>query len=130
MKRKQIYDRQWQRLARRFLKNNRRCRFCGKPSAHVDHITPTKVAPWRRLDPSNWQALCHDCHNRITTAYEKGTLKGACDVDGTPLDPWHPWNQGTNAAAIQVSNAILPPVEPSYAAQLKRMASRKGGDDD
>ncbi|MGX4764243.1 HNH endonuclease [Holzapfeliella sp. JNUCC 72] len=34
----------------------------------VDHIIPLKVDWNRRLDPTNWQPLCHTCHNIKTRA--------------------------------------------------------------
>ncbi|MGO4621257.1 HNH endonuclease [Ensifer sp. 2YAB10] len=124
---RRLYDKRWTKLSRSFLRANRHCVRCGEPSAHADHIVPVKVAPHRRYDRSNLQALCQPCHSRITTAYEKGSLAGACDEDGVSLDPWHPWAQEDNAAAIKVAN--LPKdkrtVSPAYAAALKAKVSRQ-----
>ena len=135
MKRR-IYDHEWERLARRHLDRYPLCVCCGRLARHVDHVTPVKVAPWRRLDPTNLQSLCHPCHNRITAAYDAGSIRGACDVGGLPLDPGHPWLAASNAEAIAMANA-RPKASPHLAAQLKRAAMRgktvarrgQGGDD-
>jgi hypothetical protein len=122
------YDHQWDRLAKRHLRIRPVCAVtgCGKPAKHVDHVVPVAVAPHRRLDPTNLQGLCHACHNRLTAAYDKGSIAGVCDVDGLPLDPNHPWRQPDNAAAIAVTNA-KPRTDPILAAQLKRDAARQAG---
>lgn len=88
---------------------------------------PVRVAPHRRYDRSNVQALCHHCHTAITKAYDVGSLSGACDVDGNPLDPWHPWAQEDNGHAIEVANTPKAErtVDPKYAAELKARASRE-----
>jgi len=70
-----------------------RCARCGadmhdtKYLAHVHHIIPTSHAPELIHDPFNLEALCSRCHNR-----EHGRGAYGCAVDGTPLDPNHPWN--------------------------------------
>jgi hypothetical protein len=118
------YDHAWERLRLRHLKRNRTCVVvgCGKPARHVDHIVTVKAAPWRRLDPTNLQSLCHACHNRLTAGYDKGTIAGACDTAGLPLDPSHPWRQSTNAAAIEAANRKSK-ANPLIAARLKRDAA-------
>lgn len=125
MKPKKPYDHRWGNLSRRFLANHPVCatKGCGQGSAHADHIQPVKVAPYRRLDETNLQALCHACHNRITAAYERGSLAGACDEDGLPLDPSHPWQQVGNAAATVVAN-IRPKPSPFIAARIKAAVSK------
>jgi hypothetical protein len=126
MKPRKTYDWRWAKLSHQVLKQQPVCDTpgCGRPSAHVDHITPVKVAPWRRLDRTNLHGVCQACHNRITAAYERGTIRGACDNDGNTLDPGHPWAQADNATAIEVVNA-RPMVSPQLAAILKRKAVRK-----
>lgn len=126
MSHRKTYNRVWENLSRVFLANHPFCATpgCRKASVAVDHIVPIKVAPYRRLDPGNFQALCHGCHNRITAAYEKGSIAGACDLDGMPLDPAHPWAQADNKAAIDTANKKRT-VEPALAARLKAKASGK-----
>jgi hypothetical protein len=128
MKHRKIYDHKWERLALRHLVRQPNCVVCGGKAEHVDHVMPIRVAPWRRLDPTNLQSLCHGCHNRITVAYERGSVAGVCDAQGQPLDPAHPWQQASNARAIAVAN-IRPRPSPMVAAMLKRMAThREGGE--
>ncbi|MFJ1293242.1 HNH endonuclease signature motif containing protein [Paracoccus yeei] len=37
--------------------------WCGAPAVDVDHIVPRRIAPERRLDPSNLQSLCKKHHS-------------------------------------------------------------------
>ncbi|MEJ6847512.1 HNH endonuclease [Sinorhizobium fredii] len=119
--RNEPYDYDWHRLSVRFLKAHPICmvRGCGRRSRHVDHIVTVRAAPHRRLDWSNLQALCHQHHSRLTHAYDQGRLTGACDLDGLPLDPNHPWAQATQQQAIAVANR-RPVSDPLVAARLKR----------
>jgi 5-methylcytosine-specific restriction endonuclease McrA len=55
--------------------------------AHVHHIIPLTHAPELGFDLFNLEALCTHCHNK-----EHGRGVYGCAVDGTPLDPSHPWN--------------------------------------
>jgi 5-methylcytosine-specific restriction protein A len=61
----------------------------GKASVaqEVDHIVPLEDVETN--DPDNLQAICVACHVRKTTKCPMG-----CDVNGRPLDPNHPWNNG------------------------------------
>lgn len=65
------YDRQWEKLRARFLRDNPECEACGKPAAHVDHVIPIK-AGGARMDAANLQALCHGCHSRKTVREDGG----------------------------------------------------------
>lgn len=127
---RKLYDRKWTKLARGVIRANPVCVRCrNRPSRHCDHIVPVKVAPHRRYDRSNLQALCKICHDAITAAYELGSLNGACDVDGNPLDPWHPWAQEDTARAIEVANVPKEKrtVSRETAAALKAKVSRDEG---
>lgn len=122
------YDRKWKKLSRECIRRHPVCQRCHKrPSRHCDHIVPVKVAPWLKYTRSNHQALCQDCHTAITAAYERGSLAGACDEDGQPLDPWHPWAQEDNSAAITVANTPKDErtVDPVTAAEIKARVSRE-----
>jgi 5-methylcytosine-specific restriction protein A len=119
------YNRKWAALSKRFLAAHPQCNLCGQPSKHVDHVTPVSAQPWLKFESGNLQALCHGCHNRITAAYDRGaSLLGACDDDGNPLDPTHPWHAASNLDAIARANAPASP-SPRFAAQAKRNAIRK-----
>jgi len=53
--------RAWRQLREQILARDRhRCRICGKPAAHVDHITP--VASGGTEHPGNLRALCANCN--------------------------------------------------------------------
>lgn len=125
---RKLYDRKWDKLAKGVIRANPVCVRCrNRPSRHADHIVPVRVAPHLRYARSNIQALCKICHDAITAAYEKRSLDGACDIDGNPLDPWHPWAQEDNAHAIEVANTPKDKrtVSPEFAAKLKERASRE-----
>jgi hypothetical protein len=117
-------SKEWNRLRAKHLKHNPACvvKGCGKRAVFVDHIVTVKNAPNRRLDPSNLQSLCKFHHGVLTAAYDRGTLAGACDESGMPIDPNHPWNQSDNTAAIDTVNRPAP-IDPTTQARLKRRHS-------
>lgn len=123
---RRTYDWTWAKLSKRHLQSFPNCSVvgCNKPASMVDHIETVKAAPHRRLDPTNLQSLCWGHHNTLTRAYDAGSIRGACDSDGMPLDPQHPWAQDGNAAAIVAVNT-KPAVDPKLAAALKRRAVRQ-----
>jgi hypothetical protein len=120
------YDPDWTKLRAFHIRRHPFCVVtgCGKRAAHVDHVVPIRRDPSRRLDPTNLQSLCHKHHSILTAAYDRETIRGACDADGMPVDPAHPWAQGNNAAAIRAANA-RPAPDPDFAAELKRRAVRR-----
>lgn len=69
------YDREWEKARAEFLALHPNCQRpgCGAKAALVDHITPIRKAPHRRLDRTNFMALCTPCHSRWKQAQEKGT---------------------------------------------------------
>lgn len=88
------YNNDWKRIRVAVLKASPNCRLCGRRASMVDHITPVRDAPHRRLDPANLQALCFKCHVRVTNSFDRNLIpRGACDEAGRPLDPKHPWAQ-------------------------------------
>lgn len=94
--RKLYENARWRKVTRRQVLVNAdyRCARCGanllgtKYMAQVHHIIPTSHSPELIHDPFNLEALCHYCHNR-----EHGRGAYGCAVDGSPLDPKHPWNK-------------------------------------
>ena len=65
------YDSKWTALSKRYRQANPLCeqhlaRDEFVPVALVDHIVPVHVAPDRRMDTSNLQSLCRDCHAEKT----------------------------------------------------------------
>lgn len=53
----------WRKLRAAHLKRHPWCRLCGAEASDVDHIVPRRIAPERRLDPTNLQSLCKSCHS-------------------------------------------------------------------
>ena len=87
----------WYRLRKEALHLARyRCAHCkrdvrnGGKSVNVHHIIPIEVAPHLAFDLRNLRVLCTKCHN---TAHGRGVASGhGVSIDGSPLDPRHPWN--------------------------------------
>ena len=72
-----IYDGVWRKLRRIHLDKHPLCLHCeaeGKltEASEVDHVVPVKIAPQRRLDPTNLQSLCKSHHSQKTTAENAG----------------------------------------------------------
>lgn len=60
----------------------------------VDHIVP--LALGGPDSDANTRNLCDPCHAEATSAQfgtERRSGRGACDVDGVPTDPDHPWSK-------------------------------------
>lgn len=57
------YDADWTALRAKHLAAHPRCVRCGAPATDADHVTPIRVAPERRLDPTNLQSLCKEHHS-------------------------------------------------------------------
>ncbi|MGC4026244.1 MAG: HNH endonuclease [Mesorhizobium sp.] len=115
------YDHQWRRLSIAFLKAHPICAVagCGKRAQHCDHIRTVRTHPHLRLEWTNLQALCHSHHSRLTSAYDSGHIRGACDIAGNPLDPDHPWAQPDTQSAIDAANRS-PRANAKAAAALKQ----------
>ena len=124
------YDKAWFVLRARHLRANPLCLMCyakgiETKAEHVDHVTSIKQRPDLRLDPANLQSLCGPHHDFLTATIDSGDLRGACDVNGDPLDPAHPWAQPTPEAALAAANA---PYRPNHSppAGLTRLLKRRG----
>lgn len=117
----------WRKARARHLRFNPTCAIqgCRNKATIVDHIVSRRADPRRELDPSNFQSLCFTHHNQITKAYDSGSLAGACDVDGNPLDPNHPWNQASQKEAIDAVNREPEPADPKLVARLKRQLMKR-----
>lgn len=62
-----LYDAEWDTFAAWWLARHRICQRCRvRQSAEVHHIVSVRVAPHRKLDPTNVMALCHMCHRAVT----------------------------------------------------------------
>jgi 5-methylcytosine-specific restriction protein A len=71
------YGPDWNKLRNEILVAEPNCRDCARRGIDrlaqmVDHIEPIRVAPERRLDPTNCQPLCWSCHQRKTNQTDGG----------------------------------------------------------
>lgn len=48
----------------------------------MDHVVPVRVAPDRRLDPTNLRTLCAPCHARKTAREDGGFGNARPDAPG------------------------------------------------
>ena len=62
-----LYDPAWDAFAAAWLLRHRTCQVCRvRRAAEVHHKQSVRIAPHRRLDPTNVVALCHPCHRAVT----------------------------------------------------------------
>jgi HNH endonuclease len=119
MRKRKIYDRDWARLRIRFLRAHPVCSLagCTERATEVDHIESVRSAPHRRLDWFNLQALCKSHHSSLTGLYDRGGPPpfSACDVNGNPTDPRHPWFAESNEAAVATMNNPRPALSKDVA---------------
>jgi 5-methylcytosine-specific restriction endonuclease McrA len=75
-----------------------KCQRCGTSlvglgkACHVHHRKELARAPVLRSEPLNLLSLCRSCH---TKEHNEARRPPACNVDGTPTDPRHPWFKAT-----------------------------------
>jgi len=119
-------SKEWVRLRKRKLRQAPYCEVigCRALANTVDHIRTVKAAPHLRLEIGNLNSLCAFHHWQLTLGYDRGSLKGACDDDGMPLDPSHPWAQPDAATAIEAVNRDTKP-SPVLASRLKQRHVRR-----
>lgn len=61
------YDARWRTFAASYLARHPRCQRCRtRRATNVHHRAPVAIAPRRRLDPTNVEALCFGCHRAAT----------------------------------------------------------------
>lgn len=65
----------WRKLRARHLLRHPFCEVCGAPTTDVDHIVPRRIAPERRLDPTNLQSLCRSHHSGAKQRLERRLYK-------------------------------------------------------
>lgn len=59
------YDKDWSGLRRNYLRTRPMCERCGEGRATiVHHIVEVQDAPELRLEWSNLQAVCRECHEK------------------------------------------------------------------
>lgn len=83
----------WQRVRAKQLARQPLCETCDQPALEVHHIV-ARSAGGAVFDAANLMSLCRPCHSRITAKERTGRayVAAACDEDGYPVDPAHPWN--------------------------------------
>ncbi|OCJ43066.1 HNH endonuclease [Agrobacterium tumefaciens] len=64
------YDAAWRSASKTYLRNHPLCAECARNGIRtaatlVDHIIPIRRAPHLRMERSNWQSLCTNCHSSI-----------------------------------------------------------------
>lgn len=92
--RKWYKTKRWQDLRRYTLVNYPICTRChSETSTIVDHKIPHKGDENLFFDPRNLTGLCKLCHDSWKARVENNRIDTACDDDGFPDDPGHPWNQ-------------------------------------
>ena len=92
----------WRKLRRSVLASEPLCRMCiaqGKtvPATDVDHRDNNPA----NNDLVNLQPLCKT-HHSLKTQLDMGhNVRLGCASDGTPLDPYHHWNEGVRADVVR-----------------------------
>jgi len=86
----------WRKLRAMQLKKHPICALCDKSgivsrATVVDHITPHKGNYDIMWDTDNLQSLCATCHSGTKAVEEAIGYSQACDKNGIPLHPDHPW---------------------------------------
>ncbi|MBB4123291.1 HNH endonuclease [Martelella radicis] len=69
------YTRQWEKESKAFLEDYPMCIRCGEPAALVDHKIPHRGDQRLFWDRTNWQPLCHHCHNSAKQSEERRASK-------------------------------------------------------
>ena len=93
----------WRRVARKqaLLDAGYQCQRCHvslaglKQGAHVHHRKPYRAAPALGTERLNLLPLCRSCHDAEHHEMKRGGKRGACDENGMPLNPNHPWFKAT-----------------------------------
>lgn len=62
----------------------------------ADHIEPHN-GDYDKFWHGKLQSLCATCHNVRKQRIERSGYSAACDVDGMPIDPGHPWRREDDA---------------------------------
>ncbi len=68
---KRGYDNSWRTLRAKHLVAHPYCVRCGARAIVADHIIPVRIAPHRRLDPTNLQSLCTHHHSGAKQSEER-----------------------------------------------------------
>lgn len=91
----------WKKLRKQVIREQPICKFCPRPSSHVDHIQDLATHPHLAYTRSNLRGLCMPCHNKRTSNSSRHKSPFAKDkpasagfgADGLPLDKDNPFNR-------------------------------------
>ncbi|GLK68098.1 HNH endonuclease signature motif containing protein [Hansschlegelia plantiphila] len=97
--RKRGYGAKWERARLGFLRDHPFCVACASENRRrlatvVDHKRPHRGDQRLFWDPTNWQALCAEHHDRDKQQAETWGYSNRVGPDGLPTDPRHPFNRG------------------------------------
>lgn len=70
-----LYKGEWEQYSKDFLKHNPNCYACGRKSEAVDHIQAHKGDLELFWKTDNFLPLCHSCHNRVTTLFDRNKIQ-------------------------------------------------------
>lgn len=92
-----LYGRTWRKARRIFLAEHPLCVMCTdedrvSSATEVDHIEKHNGDPILFWDTKNWQGLCAFHHRSVKAQMERSGIVRGSRVNGTPIDPNHPWN--------------------------------------
>jgi 5-methylcytosine-specific restriction protein A len=101
----------WQRLRRLKLASQPLCQGCAErgivaPANTVDHVVPISEGGEAFPALDELASYCRSCHSAKTArGDEAGAIKTfkprkGCDLDGNPLDAWHPWGASGHKAHL------------------------------
>lgn len=99
----------WRRVRESHLRLEPLCRYClpaSVPGYAVDHIVPHRGDVDLFFDPENLQTLCLTHHNQKILADNRGA-SGAANLEGSFLDPLHPWSEVDRVSVRQKALAIV-----------------------
>ena len=96
---KRGYDYQWRKVRNKYIDANPLCEWCEAIGQVVDHKEPIYIKPDLRLDPTNLQTLCRECHQ----------IKGKQDLEQYGSPKWDPSLSKTRPRARRETLALEPP---------------------
>jgi 5-methylcytosine-specific restriction protein A len=100
-----LYGSRWDKARKTYLEHHPLCVACRNHGRNtkatvVDHIKPHNRNLELFWNQANWTGLCSRCHadKRAFEAtgkkqYSGGKIERGCTVDGSPIDPAHPWHR-------------------------------------
>jgi 5-methylcytosine-specific restriction protein A len=101
----------WRKLRHWVLQHEPLCLDCKsrerlEPATEVDHVIPIEQGG-SPFEVSNLMPLCASCHSSKTAREDmphrrKVPWSGACDINGMPTDPRHPWRRDIDRGGVEL----------------------------